>query len=207
MTKPKYKLRKLKYGVGINDADYTITKCPYYWKWHNVLYRCYSEHNQATKPSYRDVTVCDEWLTFSNFRDWCIEQEKEVGDISKLDLDKDLLGKGSKIYSPDTCCFLPKKVNIFLENTPRGSLLMGVRKSSSKYSSSARDPLRSKRIYLGTHETEIQAFRAYILKKVELAREMAYSTDLIPQKHVKEALVSFYFDIYNKLTFRRCATI
>ncbi|TOB13963.1 hypothetical protein, partial [Vibrio parahaemolyticus] len=66
---------KLIQGVGINDADYASSKCPYYKKWHGIIIRCYDKSYQERKPSYVGATVCKEWLTFSNFRDWCIEQE------------------------------------------------------------------------------------------------------------------------------------
>lgn len=192
MINKRFSRRKPLYGVGINDAPYHTTKCPYYQKWQKLLERCYSEPYMQRKSSYREVTVCDEWLTFSNFRKWCIEQEKEVGDISKLELDKDLLGNSSKTYSPSTCCFLPKKVNMFIQTQSRGKTLMGVVIKKNRFGAYCNDTLRSKRIYVGSHLTELRAFQSYILKKVELAREIAYHTDLVPQQHVKDALISFF---------------
>ena len=43
-------------------------------------------------------------------------------------LDKDILIKGNKIYSPDTCCFVPSEINnLFVGcNKSRGSLPIGV---------------------------------------------------------------------------------
>lgn len=192
MINKRFSHRKPLYGVGINDAPYHTTKCPYYQKWQKLLERCYSEPYTQRKPSYREVTVCDEWLTFSNFRKWCIEQEKEVGDISKLELDKDLLGNGSKTYSPSTCCFLLKKVNMFIQTQSRGKYLMGVCKKKNKYAPFCNDTLRQKRLWLHTSDNEIEAFRTYILKKTELAQEIAYHTDLIPQHHVKDSLITFF---------------
>ncbi|MFA0145349.1 hypothetical protein AB4452_04605 [Vibrio lentus] len=193
MTKPKFKNRKPKYGIGINDADYSTSKCRYYKKWNALIFRCYSE---KTKQSYREVTVCDKWLLFSNFRAWCIKQEKEVGDISKLELDKDLLGNGAKTYSPSTCCFLPRKVNNFLENTSRGTGLMGARKQEkvkgTKYEVEIRNPINNTRKQIGTYLTERRAHQSYILGKTEIAQQIAYHTDLIPQQHVKDALITFY---------------
>ncbi|MGR5435271.1 hypothetical protein [Vibrio owensii] len=192
MINKQFSHRRQVYGVGTNDADYHTTKCKYYQKWQKLMERCYSEAYAMRKPSYRDVTVCDEWLTFSNFRKWCIDQEKEVGDISKLELDKDLLGNGAKIYSPNTCCFLPKKVNMFIQAQAKGKYLMGVTKKKAKYAPFCNDSLRGKRLWMHTSDSEELAFRTYILKKTELAQEIAYHTDLVPQQYVKDALITFY---------------
>ncbi|PMG45652.1 hypothetical protein BCU90_17460 [Vibrio lentus] len=199
MINKTYSHRRPIHGVGINDANYHTTKCPYYIKWAKLMERCYSEAYHRRKPSYREVTVCDEWHVFSSFRGWCIEQEKEVGDISKLELDKDLLSNGSKVYSPSTCCFLPKKVNMFIQAQPRGKTLMGVVIKKNRFGAYCNDTLRSKRIYVGSHLTELRAFQAYILKKVELAREIAYHTDLVPQRHVKDALAIFHPNLRNSI--------
>lgn len=51
--------------------------------------------------------MCKEWLTFSNFKRWFDENY-----IEGFAIDKDLLSlPGSKIYSPQTCCFLPRIIN------------------------------------------------------------------------------------------------
>ena len=43
-------------------------------------------------------------------------------------LDKDILVKGNKIYSPDTCCIVPNEINqLFIyQKSNRGSLPIGV---------------------------------------------------------------------------------
>lgn len=84
-----------------------------YIKWSTMFKRCYSENWLKKYPSYEGCFVCDEWFLFSNFKNWC-----EKFNYSGLQLDKDLLGDG-KLYSPDTCCFLPQEINKFLTN--RGS--------------------------------------------------------------------------------------
>jgi hypothetical protein len=102
-------------GVGINDADYytsrkknkkNIWRCPFYARWSLMLNRCYSSKFHKNHPTYIGCSVCPEWHKFSNFRLWMIEQKWEG-----MELDKDLLVRGNKVYSPDTCCFLPKTVN------------------------------------------------------------------------------------------------
>lgn len=62
--------RSLVCGFGINDANYNIEviinnkkiRCPYYKRWRNMLERCYSAKHHAKYPTYKNCTVCDEWL-------------------------------------------------------------------------------------------------------------------------------------------------
>ena len=77
------KKQKLVFGVGINDADYSIQKvitivdengkrrqkqiwiCPFYKKWKSMLERCYSDKYRERYPTYKSCSVCQEWLTLS----------------------------------------------------------------------------------------------------------------------------------------------
>lgn len=118
------KPRRLVCGVGINDADYQIYKrnpywtCPYYSKWRAMLSRCYNAKTQKRQKTYQGTVVCDHWLVFSHFRKWMIDQNWE-GNA----LDKDFLQEDTKIYSPDTCIFIPISLNNFL--TLKGSARSG----------------------------------------------------------------------------------
>jgi len=114
-SKSSLSRRSLVYGVGLNDSDYnTITKrnnkiiwrCQFYAKWEGMLKRCYSSRYHKTRPTYIGCSVCPEWRYFSKFRLW-MENQKWEG----LELDKDLLVKGNKIYGPNTCCFIPQAIN------------------------------------------------------------------------------------------------
>ena len=103
---------KLVWGVGINDADYSVCprvdgihiNCIYYQTWQSMLERCYSSKYQAKHPTYKSCTVCEEWLHFSNFRSWMVGQNHK----GKF-LDKDILELGNKIYSPETCIFVTRQ--------------------------------------------------------------------------------------------------
>ena len=101
--------RSLVQGVGVNDADYTVCikrnnkiiwRCPFYIKWRNMIERCYSPLWHKRYPSYIGCSVCPEWRYFSKFRFW-MSTQKWKG----MELDKDILVKGNRVYSPDTCCF------------------------------------------------------------------------------------------------------
>lgn len=116
--------RKKVCGVGINDAPYSVTYmdefgamsiCPIYDKWLGMINRCYSGKNR----NYDDCTVVKDWHLFSNFARW-MEPQEYIG----LCLDKDIMVPGNKLYSPDTCVFVNKLLNLQfksrLSNLPRG---------------------------------------------------------------------------------------
>ncbi len=103
--------RRLVHGVGVNDANYNVHgkegRCPFYTKWYDMLKRCYSSRFHKQYPSYIGCSVCPEWCYFSKFRFW-MENQKWEG----MELDKDILVKGNRVYSPDTCCFIPQAINV-----------------------------------------------------------------------------------------------
>lgn len=107
------------FGLGVNDVEYAVNitrgegkyrkivwRCPYYQKWVNMLDRVYGN---TDRPTYRHVKVCEDWLSFANFKMWMEKQ-----DWFGKELDKDLLGNGD-LYSPNTCMFVSKKVNMLLQ--------------------------------------------------------------------------------------------
>lgn len=86
-------------------VDYDIERL-----WRGIKRRCQS----SRKDAYRDCEICDEWKTnFDLFAEWCLDNLYICGD-EKLEIDKDLFSQGKKVYSPETCCFLPKRLNTAL---------------------------------------------------------------------------------------------
>lgn len=133
---------KLVYGKGVNDLPYKTQKyenskriwvCPFYDRWTGVLERCYSEAFKIKCPTYQDSLISDRWLKASEFKAWMEDKEWE-GKV----LDKDILIPGNKIYSSETCTFVPKEINIAfstnIKNRDRG-LPTGIMflKSEEKY--------------------------------------------------------------------------
>lgn len=99
-------------GIGfLGDGCYkskrgnTMTKM--YQVWHDMLRRCYSAEYQENQPTYIGCSVCDDWHNFQVFGEWF-----EDNYISGYHLDKDSLVKGNKVYSPDTCAFIPREENM-----------------------------------------------------------------------------------------------
>ena len=182
-----YNRNNLIYGVGINDADYTINKCintvdggkinwrcHYYDTWKGMLRRCYSSKFHQKRPSYIGCSVCDEWLTFSNFKAWM-----ELQDWEGKQLDKDLLKEGNKVYSPEHCIFVDSKINTFVidRGNDRGECMIGVNwhKRHGKYISKCSNPFTGKREHLGLFNNELDAHLAWKARKHELSCQLANS--------------------------------
>lgn len=83
-----------------------------YKTWHGILERCYSKKRHEARPTYKDVTVCEEWLNFQNFAQW-FEDNYNPETMQGWHLDKDIICPDCKIYSPETCCFVPQEINAF----------------------------------------------------------------------------------------------
>lgn len=95
----------------------------FYNTWIGMLERCFSKKHQEKHPTYKGCTVCDEWKLLSNFKKWYDKQHYLEG----WHLDKDILVPNNKIYSPETCRFVPSKINNLLTTCgkSRGKHLIG----------------------------------------------------------------------------------
>ena len=182
---------RLVYGVGVNDADYVLTRyekidgkyrqvwiCPFYQKWRHVLERCYSETFLSKNPTYRGCSVCDEWLTFSNFKTWMEQQ-----DWQGKHLDKDLLKEGNRVYCPEYCIFVDILLNSFVTDrrNARGRYMIGVtyKTPAGTYISQCCN-LSGHAEVQGRFNTELEAHLAWKKRKHELACQLAdseYCTD------------------------------
>ena len=188
------------FGVGINDLQHLTEKreyidgkyrliwcCPFYCKWKHMLERCYSEKHLSKHPSYKGCSVCDEWLTFSNFKKWM-----EIQDWEGKHLDKDLLVYNNKVYSPETCVFIPSNINTFLVYTKKGEYPLGVcwSKSSGKFQSQI--SLGGCRKYLGVFTTENEAHRAW--QKAKMTQ-----CELLIEQEKETSIIKGLLRVYDKL--------
>lgn len=101
--------KNLVFGFGVNDLDGVSRTEIAYCTWTSMLRRCYSSKYHIEKPTYMRCTVCSEWLLLSNFKKWF-----DLNYVEGFQLDKDILITGNKLYSPDTCCFVPHYLNILI---------------------------------------------------------------------------------------------
>lgn len=140
-------------------------ECKEYTLWRSMIYRCYSEKYHKRYPSYRGCEVSEYFLHYDNFRIWCHNQ---VGfGNPKWDLDKDILVKGNKVYSEDTCCFVPNEINklIIKSNRSRGEYPLGVCYDKSRNTYKVRLCINGKQTHIKTCKTVDQAFLVYKLEK------------------------------------------
>lgn len=176
-SKSSLSRRKLVYGVGVNDACYITQpliegkryRCPYYEKWQSMIERGYSPRFKEKCPTYKDVTVCEEWHTFSNFRSWMEKQ-----DWKGKYLDKDIISPTNKVYSPETCVFVSSKVNNLLTDrgNSRGRYKQGVNMEKGKLRASCSNGIGKKK-FLGYFPTEQLAYEAYVTYKHTLILRVA----------------------------------
>lgn len=186
---------KMVYGVGFDDS--TINSNPIaVSKWYGMFKRCYSKSYHKTHPTYIDCAVDEGWFLFSNFEKWF--NDKENGYTEGYHLDKDILVKGNKVYSQDTCCFVPQEINsLFIKNdSKRGRLPIGVTKGQNGMFV-AQVHFRSVLQYLGSYSSVEKAFNAYKKEKeviIKILGDEYYKKGLITQK-VYNALLNYNINI------------
>ena len=166
-------------GVGyMGVGKYSSVDTKPYNLWKNMLERAYNPRSHAKRPTYKDTTVCEEWHNFQNFAEWCYGQKffgMRDKDGASYHLDKDLLVEGNKVYSPETCCFIPPSINSLLikERRVRGESTVGVHynKNTGLYSALLRRNGVKKT--LGYFSTPEEAFQAYKKAKEAYVKEVA----------------------------------
>lgn len=141
--------------------------------WKNIIERCYSKKSISYKTyGGKGVVVCEEWLDFQNFGKW-FEENYSPEIMQGFQIDKDILVKGNKIYSPETCCFVPSEINSLFINckATRGDLPIGVIKHKKVFR--ARISKNKKYTHIGLYNTPEKAFKAYKEAKEDYIKEVA----------------------------------
>lgn len=107
------------------DKNGKKTKC--YDTWRHMLIRVFNEEYKNKYKTYEECEICEEWLNFQNFALWYEQNYYEI-DNQRMHLDKDILVKNNKLYSPETCIFVPQRINeLFTKsNKIRGEYPIGV---------------------------------------------------------------------------------
>lgn len=165
------KISKRQRKIGICDIE-NARGDTCYNVWVSMIGRCYTTNTRPRDKSYIGCEVCQDWLTYSNFHNWFYAPNN--GYVKGYNLDKDIISKGNKIYSPSTCCFIPQELNkIFTKRkSRRGEFPIGVIISKSgKYDS--RIKIDKKDYYLGAYTTIEEAFNAYKNAKERHIRNVA----------------------------------
>lgn len=162
------------FGVGCvgmsntSNPDGSIKKS--YHSWRGILRRCYDEKSFIKNPTYRGVTVCEDWLCFENYEKWYDKYAREG-----FHVDKDFTVIGCKIYSPLTCEFIPAKINSIIgkKDITNKKLPTGVSYHTRDkiYNSKCWDG--DKLVHLGDYYCPEQAREVYLDYKTNLVREVA----------------------------------
>lgn len=165
--------------------------------WRKMLCRCYDIRVHEKYPSYIGCIVTDEWHNFQNFAKWYDENYYEI-DNQRIELDKDIIAKNNKVYSPETCVFVPKSINnLFTDRlNKRGKYPVGVsyHKGVGKYRSQCNDE-NGKRKHLGYYETVDEAFMSYKNFKEKVINNIANEyVNLIPIR-LHYAMVNYKVEI------------
>lgn len=193
-SKKSLAFRKPLHGVGINDAEYMTTPivsgkrliCPYYLIWMGMINRCYSRNRQKDRPTYEGCSTTKEWLVFSNFKDWMVNQ-----DWQGKQLDKDILFSGNKEYSPDKCIFVSSQINNLLLDraASRGDCPQGVtfRDRRGKYEANCKVSGKTK--YLGSFSAVNEAELTYLRFKSSLIKDMAFGMEALSNPRLQEGLL------------------
>lgn len=199
--KLKSKTHPSVYGVGfVGNGIYNCYKnriqTKEYGKWIEMLRRCYSREIQYVTTPYLDCTVYKDWHNFQNFAKW---YNDNIWNEEFCFLDKDILIKGNKTYSPDTCIFVDNRINcLFVKsNKRRGLYPIGVIKVKDKYISKCGDGYGNS-INIGYFTTEIKAFEAYKVEKENVIKKVADDyANKYPNfpKRLYEAMYSYKVEI------------
>ena len=188
------------YGVGVIGDKYpskvngVLTK--EYKLWTSMLVRCYSDNSKKKRPTYEGCEVSDNFKSYEYFYEWC---NKQVGfGVEGFDLDKDLLIKGNKVYSEDSCVFIPTEINSLLvkRENMRGKYLIGVCWSKTANAFVSRvSRNKGMQEHLGVFNTELEAFRAYKQAKETFIKEQANKFKSQIDDRAYEALMKYTVEI------------
>ena len=191
-------------GIGIKGMEYPSKMgsglLKEYSIWFGLLYRC-TEDYWINKPAYIGTSCSKNFACYPFFYDWC---QTQVGFNSKDEngrswhLDKDILVKGNKIYSEDTCCFVPHRINALFtkRGASRGENPVGVtwKKSNNKFVANCNNG-SGKYAHLGCFQTKEEAFQAYKTFKEALIKEVANEYKEQLDSRVYESLLNYKVDI------------
>ena len=191
---------KLVRGIGVRGTLYP-TKAhgktlKEYSLWTDMLLRC-TNKVLLKRPTYEGTACSESFKSYTFFYEWCNQQkgfnEKDKNG-RKWNLDKDILVKGNKLYSEDTCVFVPHRINSLLikRDACRGEWPVGVywQEKSGKFRARC-GGWHGKLKHLGSFNTPQEAFLAYKTFKEALIKEVANEYKEQLDYRVYEALMNY----------------
>ena len=178
------------------SKDSTRSSMKHYEMWSGMLERCYSKRFLNIRSTYVDCIVSDNFKSYTYFYEWC---EKQVGfNNDRWCLDKDVLIKGNKLYSEDTCVFIPNEINVLFTktNSLRGKYQIGVHFCKTKKKFVAQiNRNKGQQDYLGQFDSAEYAFLAYKVAKEDFIKEVAENWKGVVDNRVYNALMNYEVEI------------
>jgi len=169
-----------KWGEGKTKAGRT---------WTNIMNKCFGPLSK--KPAYRGCIICDEWKNHDNFKKW-FDKNYYVVDGEKMDLDKDILEPycGVKLYSPETCLFVPSRINSTVRAGKKGKET-GIIEYPNSFTAYIRND--GERINLGNFPTKEEALAVYKAAKETMVHNLVelYGNKL--PEEVRQALLRWEY--------------
>ena len=165
------------------------THSQYYRHWTHMMDRCCNK---------KVSNLSDYFHNFQNFAEWCEENYYEI-DGEKMCLDKDILIKNNRTYSPNNCMFVPDRINTLFCKTDksRGSYPVGCSYNKERDMIEVHCSTLDKRKFLGYYNTIEEAFNSYKTFKESYIKQVADEyKDLIPQK-LYEAMYNYEVEIHD----------
>lgn len=164
-----------------------------------MIRRCYDKDMLVKNPTYRGISVCDEWMIASNFKEWMKSQIWQG-----LELDKDILIQGNTVYGPSSCAFVPKRINtLLLFKREVGEFPVGVSLRSGSYNSTKKFCSRNEKFPSGKtvkyHLNYIEAHKCWQIEKAKNIEKAInwYSTLSCFRTDVAESLMSRVWKLRN----------
>ena len=191
-------------GVGINDVGAPTwwiengkkVNCPIYSCWNRMLERGHSLKFKTKYSAYDGVTVHPDWHRLSKFTEW-LNTQPQVN-WQELQIDKDLLVKGNKVYGPDTCCFLTNRENSVFR--PRNSIKLGSVSKNDRYERKkpwmCRITRCNKHFFIGSFSTKEEAEFVAMRESMPIVIEIANAN---PHQFIRDAMYRWIDDWKSQL--------
>lgn len=191
---------KTVFRVGYLGEGKYLTTDRWYTFWTGFIQRVHYKKHKS-REHYKSVSINKDWYNYQNFAKWADENYYEIPN-HQMQIDKDILFKNNKEYSPDTCIFVPQIINVLFTKSDkaRGDLPIGVYwfKEGKNYRAQCsyvdnNGELKNK--YLGGHGNPKDAYLAYKRFKESHIKEIADRYKEYIPDNLYKALYEYQVDI------------
>lgn len=178
-------------GVGRHTSSVNGVQTKTYTVWSDLVARCCSDEWKTRRPEHLHTDMCTDWLDFQVFAEW-YETQPCFG-LFNAQIDKDLLGKSSRMYAPSTTCLLPRVINNVLKtcSKQRGTLPIGVTYKGQIKPYRACLSIHGKTVCFGSYSTTEEAFAAYKQGKEDYVKTLALQFREFLPNNAFDALMNF----------------